>query len=345
MTNALRAMRTLGSTLLGILCLVTTLGSTAARAETCGLTTWPLVADDSYPVGTVSVSNDTQNLYLTYTVNYPGASFSTLNAWVGSDIGGVPYSTSLGLPKPSTFPYISGTGAFPDAFGGTTYTFTIPFTDLLITDLTGVCGLPLYVVAYADIKLDLNGDGMPDRIASGWGGSVSVKDPRFWMYGAYTVCCDFGPPPVEKCDTAFGKGDHVFAYDAKANPEKLPSLALTRNRWGWAGLLGGPGSYVQDLWAGAGLNDTTRGTKVGTVTIDWSGSLATVTYRLTAAGYSMREAHLYAEDGRPSTVAPGSFGHTAFLDAGAREATFTVPLADLDGIPGVWAIAHAVVCR
>ena len=54
-------------------------------------------------------------------------------------------------------------------------------------------------------------------------------------------------------------------------------------------------------------------TKVGTLTLDWDGSSLTVSYDL-KAGYVMQEAHIYAADAPPLTVAPGQYGFTAYFD-------------------------------
>ncbi|MCI0449637.1 MAG: hypothetical protein L0Y79_07610, partial [Chlorobi bacterium] len=144
-------------------------------------------------------------------------------------------------------------------------------------------------------------------------------------------------------ETAFAKGGWVWTTDPKSNPEHLPSLRLTRNRWGWAINLLAPGTYTYDIWAGAGLNKIQNGTLVGTLTIVWNGTSATVTYNITG-GCVMEEAHLYAGDPRPTNIAPGQYGNTASFDPPAASHTFTVPLENTNGTDGVWLIAHAVVC-
>jgi hypothetical protein len=318
------------------------LGSALAQAQTCGTTTWPLTAGQTIPVGTVTVSNDLNNLYITYaldSVTQPGATFGTLHAWVGNDMTNLPVSQGSGAPIPGQFPYK------PDATGLTTYTITIPFLDLFIQDANGACGTPLYVVTHAEVNgVDANGDGAPDGNETAFGGPTPGSGPRWWFYGLYSVCCDFGPPPVEACSTAYGKGSHVFTTDKKSNPEKLPSLNLTRNRWGWAVNLAGPGTYVNPMWMGAGLNNTGNGTNVGTVTVSWDGTMATVTYSL-SAGYSFKEAHAYIGDAAPTTIAPGQYGNIAYMDGSETSYTFTAPLSDVDGVAGAWVVAHAVVCQ
>jgi hypothetical protein len=306
----------------------------ALGTEACTDIVWDLTAGQTIKVGTVTVSNDATNLYITYaidTVNYPDCSFGTLQAWVGNDLTNMP-STPGGTPIPGQFPYKQDTG------GATSYTFTIPWADLKIQDVKDVCNLALYVVTHAEVNCK-------DESETAFGGPVgiNIKDPgRWWFYGTYYVCCAGGPPPEVKCTTAFAKGGYVFTTDPKSNPENLPSLGLTKNRWGWAIKLTAPGETLYDIWAGAGLNKTSNGTKVGVLTVNWDGTTATVTYSI-LAGCAMTEAHLYAGDDAPTTVAPGQYGNLAYFDPPSAFQTFTVALSDTKG-GGAWLIAHAVVC-
>ena len=91
------------------------------------------------------------------------------------------------------------------------------------------------------------------------------------------------------------------------------------------------------------LNKISAGKLVGTLTVNYTGTQATVTYAL-ASGAVMTEAHLYAGDNKPTTVAPGQYGNTAYFATAATSHTFTVPVSASNG-DGVWLIAHAVVCR
>ena len=313
-------------------------GNAQAQTAGCGTTTWDLTAGQTTNVGSVTVSNDLDNLYVTYTLSYGSAVFGNLQVWVGNDLANMPKvqnGPNAGIPIPGQFPYKV------DATGLTTYTFTIPFHDLLIQDANSACGTPLYVVTHAEVFMDGDTTGAHQ---TAFGGGTAGSGPRWWFYGVYTVCCDFGPPPTECCATAYAKGCYVWTTDRKSNPENLPSLNLTRNRWGWAIKLLTPGTRTFDLWAGAGLNNTANGVKVGTVTVAWDGTNVTVTYTITVSGYHLKEAHLFAGDDAPTTIAPGQYGNTDYLFGYETSTSFTVPLADVDG-GGVWIVAHAVVCR
>jgi len=143
--------------------------------------------------------------------------------------------------------------------------------------------------------------------------------------------------------TAFAKGGWVWTTDPGSNPEGLPSLRLTKNRWGWAINLLIPGSTTYPIWAGAGLNNTSNGTNVGTLTVTWNGNQVAVLYSM-LPGYRLQEVHLYAGDARPTTTAPGQYGYQDSFDPlGLGTYTFTVPLKYTNSTDGVWLIAHAVV--
>lgn len=308
--------------------------------SSCGTTPWNLTAGQTLDVGTVTVENDATNVYITFTLDdpdYPNACFGNLHVWVGNDLMNVPANKN-GTPIPGQFCSADGGDCF-DATGLTTYTFTIPFTALSIADVYAACGLTLYVVTHAEVDLDCTDTNTGHETA--FGGPTPGGGPRWWFYGTYTVCCDFGPPPIPSCQTAYAKGGYVWTTDKKSNPENLPSLRLTRNRWGWAIKLTSPGTTTYDIWAGAGLNKTSNGSLVGTLTVDWDGSNATVSYNITTG--CLDEVHIYAGDGSPTTIAPGQYGYLSGLEPDATGHTATLPLSDANG-DGVWLVAHAVVC-
>lgn len=303
----------------------------------CGTTTCNLTAGQTINVGTVTIENDQSNLYVTYTLTYPGATFGTLHMWAGNDLTNLP-TNNPGNPQPGQFCQADG-GACFDASGLTTYTFIIPFVDLNIVDINNVCNQNLYVVTHAEVN-NVNGQ---NETAFGCD-KPGPTGNRWWFYGTYKITCNCGTPETPFCQTAFAKGGWVWTTDNKSNPENLPSLRLIKNRWGWAINLTSTGTFSYDIWAGAGLNKTGNGVKVGTLTVVWDGSNASVTYDM-FAGYCLEEVHLYAEDGRPTTTAPGQYGNLDSFDPNASTYTFNVPLSDTNGTDGVWLIAHAVVCN
>ena len=163
------------------------------------------------------------------------------------------------------------------------------------------------------------------------------------------------PPPEDEvpegCETAFAFFENPIDPDAteigyvfnknplKKNPYLHPALNIG-TRWGWAGNLTESGTY--DIYAAAGGNDLSKGTKVGTLEVDISGSTVKVTYTMDP-GYSTDELHIYASDAEPTDPAPGQYGNTVenFADDTTYEKSFNIDDAEGDGI---WIIAHAVVC-
>lgn len=303
-----------------------------------GMMEWNLTAGQYTDVGSVAVTNDLDNIYVTYALDYPGATLGNLHLWVGNNQLLIP-SNPQGIPVPGQFCGADG-GYCYDAAGQTSYTFTIPFTDLNLIDAGEVCGLPAYIFAHADVN-------MSGGVESAFGGDnpVNIDGPGRWYYfGIYTVCCDDGNPDPCLTEVAFAKGGYVWTTDRKSNPENLPSLNLTKNRWGWAIFVPEPGNTTYEIWAEAGLNKTSNGTKVGLLAIDWNSETSVyVTYQL-FPGYHLEEIHIYADSAVPATTAPGRYGNPASgYDAGGVERIeVNVPYAYAPG-QGLWIVAHAVV--
>lgn len=283
---------------------------------------------DNY-AGKLIVSNDAENLYVTYRITAENIVLNEAHLWVGGSLDNAPLN-GQGVPVPGQFPY-QATG-----IDATTYTFTVPFSVIGITDVDEYCGANLYILAHAALS---NGE-------TAWSYGTSFSEwtgtTRWGWYSVYVIDCDEGDPtPDMTAQTAFAKGGYVFTTEAKSNPEGLPSLNLTKNRWGWAINLVDDGSYLFDIYAGAGRNYVSKGVKVGTLSVDMAGGIADVSY-IIDPGFYLGEVHVYAGDLPPATIAPGRYGHTAHLDpmSALYDASFTV--SDTDG-DGVWFIAHAVV--
>lgn len=286
----------------------------------CGSTTYTLWAGQTIDAGTLTVSNDATNLYVNYTTT---GTFGTLHLWVGTDWTLLPVNPQ-GTPVPGQFPYHF------DATGLNTYTFTIPLSGI---PYYSKCGDVIYVVAHAEVGSE-----------TAFGGNIpGTGTPRWYYYAAYkTFCCEEPPPPQygSRLGTAFAKGGYVFTINPKSNPERLPSLMLTNNRWGWAINLKSVGSTNHDLWVGAGLNYTSKGKLVGSVNVNYTGSNVTVTYNL-SRGFAIEEGHIYAGDFKPVTLAPGRYGNTFYFNPFVSNFATTIDVSDSNG-DGVWLIVHAV---
>ena len=312
----------------------------------CPIETWDLTAGQTIDVGSVSVINDAERIYIQYDLDYDqdsdgqiDAEFGTLHVWVGSDLALLP-SNPQGIPVPGQFCNADG-GACIDASGETSYTVEISFEDLNIVDVDRACDLPLYIVTHAEVVILDPGSGEVVSNETAFGGGQPGPGNRWWFYDVYNVCCQFGTPSLDFCETAFAKGNWVWTTGRKSNPENLPSLRLTKNRWGWAIKLEDTGNSNYEIWSGAGLNNTSKGTLVGTLAVAWDGTNVSVTYNLDS-GYCLEEVHIYSDDQVPITTAPGQFGFVSAVDS--SEFTKSLELVDEDGDGCVWLIAHAVVC-
>jgi len=311
--------------------------------DPCGYGEFTLWAGQTIDAGQVIVYNDASNLYVTViaTVGFQSVS-ENIKMWVGTDL------TTLdggGISRPSAggFPYkVTVTGST------TTHTFTIPLETVPGYNAT-VCGVQtIWVVVHVDILAPDGNGGSSAQTA--WGGGDEGPGNAWWyLIGYIPDCCGEEPPPTPEyfLETAFAYGTHVFVTQLKGkkewsnNPDQLPYLGLTQNRWGWAINLTGNDPVSYDIWAGAGLNHTENGTLVGTATVEWDGAHLTVTYDMNG-DFLMEEAHVYASDLVPNTIAPGQYGNTYYFDPYSASETYTYDVSDSNG-DGIWIIMHAVV--
>ena len=168
--------------------------------------------------------------------------------------------------------------------------------------------------AWADYGADLCGDYVYDNTASivetGQSASAKLKvNVQCYVY-----------------ETAYAKGNPGLCF--------IPDFS----NWGWTNLIKQSlSSYTWDLWAGAGQCDTSKGTLVGSVTVDYArDGYVAVTYNV-GSPYLIKETHVYVGikkypqvlQGKKwvSTVAPGSYYNNS-------------PFTSLND---VYVIAHAVV--
>lgn len=318
--------KTIIHTAISAVCVLLSAGLlTAQTAGTCAPVEWTLTAGQNMDVGTVAVSNDKDNLYVEYKLTYPGATFGMLHLWVGTDLENMPADKGQGGPVPGQFPY------WWDATGKTYYKFAIPLKDIM----TGAgCGDFVYIAAHAEVYMD----GKWETAYGGPNGMNIKGKGKWWYYGIYMICCDDSAKPCWDYETAFAYGTHVFSAKV-GNPDGLGNLNLKTNRWGWAIYLTSPGSTTWDIYAAAGQNDRAKGTKVGTLTVNWTGSAVEVTYNIDPQ-YKMFELHLYASNSAPTTAAPGQYGKTEYFPNGTN--SYNTTITGLSG-SSVWIIAHAIV--
>ena len=139
-----------------------------------------------------------------------------------------------------------------------------------------------------------------------------------------------------KCDTAYAYGEEYATC----------FLDCGFSNWGWTNGPLGPGSYEFELWAGAAQCDTSKGTLVGWLSVDYDGSTAIVTYNVYEGNY-MTATHLYVGNDRLpknnkdiETVAPGQYPYKH--DGLNNVTTDSYTVTGLSG--DIYVVAHADVC-
>lgn len=314
--------------------------SSSTTFDVCVNNPYNLTAGQYINAGTVEVVNDGLNLYVTYkTIGILG----NLHLWVGTDLLNVP-SNRNGIPVPGRFPFHF------DATGLQNTTIVIP-----LKDNNYICGTKLYFLAHAEVTIN----GNEETAFAGINGVNIADNGRWYFYDSYTVqCCTFSVPEnkeITRVETAYAKppkGEagnigYVFvgkpSKTNKSNPESYAALSLTQNRWGWAVNLKTFGTYKYPIWAAAGLNNTSNGVLAGTAIVVFTAAGVTVTYDLANTGV-LEEAHVYADDLKPSIIAPGQYGFTKYFEVPYIEKSFTQSFTVTDtNADGVWVVLHAVV--
>ena len=302
-----------------------------------------LFAGQTIDAGLVCVELIDNNLFVTYeTTN--GWELVETHLWVGDDLTDMP-QTRKGNPKIGNFPYSSG-----DVTGSTFYYQKIPLGILNFS-----CPAEdsiYYVAAHAALrKLDPNGGYQTE---TGWAnGDVFVERGGWGTYFDFTLTCRCDDPsedPTTSCETAFAyRGNDATAWsdatcflDIDEDGDSIGDF----NRWGWSNGPLGAGSYELDIYAGAGQCDTSKGTKVGTLFVNYDGSSAEITY-IMEEGFTMEETHLYVGNEilprnvlGEFTVAPGQYPNIRDGLSQISSDTYRV-----DGLSGeIFVVAHAVVC-
>lgn len=209
-------------------------------------------------------------------------------------------------------------------------------------------------------------------------GDVNCFDyDQFFEYGDFS---DPGPHIFDNTATIIETGQNASArlkinweppdencfYDETAwaygGPYANPNWDYVNNRfWGWTNGPLSEGSYEFDIYAGAGLNDISKGTLVGVLYVDFYGDCVTVKYEMGEVPefgqVYLGEVHLWVGlDVLPGvtrgkttvyTNAPGQFpeGDYFMFDPDnpmAGETEWEITLCGFDG-EEIYVAAHAVV--
>jgi hypothetical protein len=310
-------------------------------AAVCGtsevVTLW---AGQTIDAGTVTVENDADYLYVT---------FSTANDWllsethlhVADSLASVPQNKK-GNPKIGNFDYQRSYD--PPASSDT---YVIAKADLSLDGNNSIV-----IAAHASV-VQLDAEGNVIEQETGWADGDRFVDKGSWAtYFMYTWQeCETPPPPQEsgtETAFAFGGDDATCFLDIDDDGDGENDF----NRWGWTNGALGAGSYTFDVYAGAGRCDLTKGTLVGTLSVDYDGSTATVSFNTSGTNpdtdllYTMVETHLYVgseilatDVNGDFTVAPGQYPTIHDELANVTSDSYTI-----SGLSGdIYVVAHATV--
>ncbi len=288
-----------------------------------------LFAGQTIDVGDVCVDVINNELCVTYTTT-DGWELTEAHLWVGEIKSHMP-STRKGNPQVGHFPHHSG-----DITGTTTHTFYIP-----IADLGGepyVCNKTFHIAAHAALRKDLGSGNY--QIETGWGDGERMVERGNWATTfSIILLCSGVPPNHVTTDDAFG-------YDENYATCFLDPIIDGFDNWGWTNGPLATGSYLLNIYAGAGGCVLLNGTLVGTLTINYDGSTATVTYNMDVA-FLLIETNLYVgNDILPintlglQTIWPKDYPYHHTDLYGSTSDTYTIT-----GLTGdIYVVAHAVVC-
>lgn len=282
-----------------------------AWAQDC----FSLLAGQYTNIGQVCVSNDKDFLYVKYQTQDEWL-LNDLHLYVGTSLDALPV-TKKGNPKIGNFPY-SEEGVNTNYFE-----FKLPLSILGTID----CGASISIAAHASVQRLLDGGSYQEETA--WSeGTRFVEKGNWGTYSVYEYSCVVTPPQVGTCDTAFALGDTTFI-----------DLGLTNSRWGWQITNVLPGKTSYPLYAGAGKNDISKGTHIGDITVNYTGSTVVVSYAA-LSGFVFDETHLYVGTSNVTTIAPGLYGNIHDLEYTSSD---SYTLSGFSGEP-LYIVAHAVSC-
>jgi len=305
----------------------------AANDQVCS----DLLAGQFTDAGDVCVKVDGSDLVVTYATTN-GWQLTEAHLFVGTSLAQMP-QTRTGNPKIGNFPFNSG-----DITGAVTHEFRVPLSTWGLTGSETQCNdLGLIVAAHAALRKD-NGNGT-FQTETGWGAGARMVDKGSWAtyFGLTLKCRDDVVNPGGNTETAFAFGNS--AATCFLNIDEDGDGRDDFNRWGWTNGPLSSGTYAFPIYAGAGQCNLSKGTLVGTLTVNYSGSTANVSYSINAP-YYLTETHLYvgseilARDVNGDfTVAPGQY--PTIHDPVSSGSTDSYTVSGLNG--SIYVVAHATV--
>lgn len=320
------------------------MAQSAVAATYCGTPTAAnLWAGQSTLAGSVTIGNDSSNLYVTYT-STGGWEMQRTQLHVGDTLTPIPVNKQ-GMPKIGNFQY--QTAHAPRV---TTFTYTIAKTNLSLD-----YNQSIVLAAHAEL-VKVDSAGAVVGAETGWAAGTPVMrfvDRGSWATYVPYIWQDCTPDKPIETDT-----ETAFAYHGSYPGACFLDLDLDGdgrddfNRWGWTVGALSEGSYTFDIYAAAGQCRLSAGTKVGKLIVEYSAGTAIVSLVMegtnpsTGVAYNLVEAQLYVgaeplprDVNNEFTVAPGQYPDNAGELKSVRSKTFEV-----SGLSGkIYIVAHASV--
>lgn len=285
-----------------------------------------LYAGQTTVVGSVDLTIDDDVLVVTYNTT-AGWGMNEVHFAIGTKSSDIPVNRA-GNPVVGHFPYTASNLA-----GVSSYEVRIPVATLGITDIDNFADTAVIAAAHAVVS---NGS----RTETAWAGSQRFVQRGSWatMFGFVLRYIDDnnGGDPQLGSETAFAYGGSLATSFQSFDGA---------NRWGWTNGPLAEGSYTFAIYAGAGQSDITKGTLVGSLSVNYANGTAVVTYSMNQ-GFSMTETHLYVGTSAlptnrngDTTLAPGQYGNVREQLNYVSTDSYSV-----SGLSGdVYLVAHAVV--
>ncbi len=169
---------------------------------------YPLWAGQNIDTGNLYVSNDAQNLYVSY-VTENGWKLKATHMHVATSLAGIP-KNKQGVPVPGKFAFSSSHNPYI-----TEYTYQIPLSSLGLS-----FGQNIVVAAHAEV-LKERPDGSYQQ-ETAFGGNVAGPGNRWWYYATYTIVQpQSDDDPVFNTETAMLRMNDVpndFSYRWGTHP-------------------------------------------------------------------------------------------------------------------------------
>ncbi|MDO6473689.1 T9SS type A sorting domain-containing protein, partial [Maribacter sp. 1_MG-2023] len=188
-----------------------------------------------------------------------------------------------------------------------------------------------------DNSMDSDGDGIPDACDVEECDGIDNNGD-----GLIDENLNCESDSIEGCETAYGYLDNT-------NSTCFIDDDLGANRWGWSNYINQEGSYIMDLYAGAGRCDISAGTKVGEVSVLFENGFVTIDIEL-LDNYQMNATHIWiggdkyplGNNGRP-TVANGQLPYGD--DTLSNVTNYSLAPVNVSSFTnGMFVIVHADVC-